>query len=115
MKAVTRNIFRVVVSLIFIVLGLSSAIPGVLGLVANIANIQFHMIWAVAFDVIMFFAGLLGLLKMKRSTCTVLAVILFIGFAIAAASGFMANAGILTVAFAVAKALVAWLYIGCVK
>ena len=115
MKSVKKNIFRVVVSLIFIVIGLSSAIPGALALVGNLANLQFNAAWSVAFDIIMVLAGFLGLLRMKRAACVVFAVIIFIGFAVAAVSGFMANAGIITVAIAAAKAVIAWLYIGCVK
>ncbi len=115
MKSTTKNVFRVVVSLIFIVLGLSSAVAALPGLLGDLADLQFHAIWSFAFDVVMFLAGLLGLLKMKRSTCVVFAVIIFIGFAIAAVSGIAANAPILTVAFAAAKAVIAWLFIGCVK
>ncbi len=115
MKKTTRTVFRIVVSLIFIVLGLSSAIPGVMGLISHLPSIELYAILGVAFDIIMFLAGLLGLLRMKRLTCFVFAIIIFIGFAFTAVSGFIANAGILTVCFAAAKALVAWLYIGCVK
>lgn len=115
MKSKTKKVFRVVVSLIFIILGLTSAISSIPALLSGLVNLQFHVIWGFAFDVIMFFAGLLGLLRLKRSTCTVLAVILFIGFAIAAASSIVANAPIFTVIFAAAKAVIAWLFIGCVK
>ena len=115
MRSATKNVFRVVVSLVFIVLGLTSAVASLPSLLAGLASLEFHVAWGFAFDVIMFFAGLLGLLKLKRATCTVLAVILFIGFLIAAISSVLAVASLPTVVFSAAKAVIAWLFIGCVK
>ena len=115
MKAKTKNVFRVVVGIIFMVLGLSSVLSSLPSVIGNTLALEFHFIWGLAFDVAMFFAGLLALLRLKRSTCVVLAVILFVGFAIAAVSSIMANANFFNVVLAGVKAVVAWLFIGCVK
>ena len=114
MKAKSRNLLKIIVSLVFIFLGLASAIPGVLGVLKALPSIQLYAVLAVAFDVIMFFAGLLGLMRMKKSVCIVLSVILFVGFAISAVSAVFANAPILDVALAIVKAVVAWFYVGCI-
>ena len=114
-KSVKKNVFRIIVSIIFIIVGLGSAIPGAIGLLGNIPNLQLYSVLGVAFDVIMVLAGLLGLFKMKRAVCVIFSVIIFIGFASAAVSGVMANAGVITVAIAAAKAVIAWFYIGCVN
>ena len=114
MKSATRNILRVIVSIVFIALGLLSAIPGVLNIIKMLPAINLYSILAVAFDVVMFFAGLLGLLRMKKAVCVVLSVILFLGFAVSAVSAILANAQIFDIIFMAAKAVVAWFYIGCI-
>jgi hypothetical protein len=114
MKAKSRNLLRVIVSLVFIALGLLSAIPGVLGMVKALPAIHLYTVLAVAFDVVMFLAGMLGLMKMKKSVCVVLSIIIFVGFSVSAVSAILANAGVFDVAFTIAKAIVAWFYIGCV-
>ena len=115
MKSKTKNVFRVVVGIIFMVLGLSSVLSSLPSILGNVVELEFHFIWGLAFDVIMFFAGLLALLRLKKATCYVLAIILFVGFAIAAVSSLMANAPFFNVILAGIKAVVAWLFIGCVK
>ncbi len=114
MKSSSRNLLRIIVSVVFIALGLASAIPGVIGILKALPAIHLYVILAVAFDVVMFLAGLLGLMKMKKSVCVVLSVILFVGFAVSAVSAIFANAPILDVVFAIVKAVIAWFYIGCV-
>ena len=114
-RSVKKNVFRIVVSLIFIIVGLSSAIPGAIALAGDLLHLQFHSALSVAFDVVMVLAGILGLLKMKRAACVVFSVIIFVGFAVATVSGVMANAGVITVAITAAKAVIAWFYIGCVR
>ena len=114
MKAKSRNLMRVIVSLVFIGLGLLSAIPGVIGILKALPAIHLYAVIAVAFDVVMFFAGLLGLMKMKKQVCIVLSIIIFVGFSVSAVSAILANAGIFDVAFTIAKAVIAWFYIGCI-
>ena len=114
MTAKSRNVFRIVVSIIFIVLGLASGIPALLNLIGNLTSIQFHTVWSLAFDAVMFFAGLLGFLKTNKQVCIILSFVIFIGFAVGAITAIIANAGIWDVAFAIAKAVIAWLYIGCI-
>ena len=114
MKAKSRNLLRIIVSVVFIGLGLLSSIPGVIGIVKALPAIHLYTVLAVAFDVVMFLAGLLGLMKMKKQVCIVLSIILFVGFAVSAVSAILANAGIFDVAFTIAKAVIAWFYIGCI-
>ncbi len=115
MNKVTRNIFRIIISLVFIVVGLSSAIPASCGIIAHPFDIQIYAVTGLAFDIIMFLAGVLGLFRMKRTACIVFAVIIFVGFTVSAVTGLIGGASVPAVIFAAAKALVAWLYIGCVK
>jgi len=117
MKKSTSNVFRIVVGVIFLLLGGIGTAQSVLGILSTTLScdlVGFGALWGLAINLIMFFAGLLALMKVNKSVCVVLAVILFLGFAVSALSSIMNNAGIWDVAISVAKAVCSFLFIGCV-
>ena len=117
MKKLTSNVFRIVVGVIFLILGGIGAAQSVMGMLSTTLScnlISFGALWGLGVNIIMFFAGLLALMKVNKSVCIVLAVILFLGFAVNSLSSIMNNAGIWDVAISVAKAVCSFLFIGCV-
>ena len=114
MTAKQKNLYRIVVSLVFIVLGLASGIPALIGIIKGLPSIHLYAVIGLAVDVVMFFAGLLGLLKTNKSVCIMLSTILFVGYAVSAVLSIIDNASFWDVAFAILKAVAAWFYIGCI-
>lgn len=117
MNKKTSNIFRIVVAVIYILLGIVGIYNGVLGLFDTITDarpISFRVIWHLAVNVAMLFAGLLALKRVNKTVCVVLSIVLFLGFAVNTVSGIIANQGVIDVAISAAETVCSFLFIGCV-
>lgn len=106
MAAGRTNITRVLISIIFIVLGINSVIDAFEALIA----LDLAGVLASALGVVMFITGIFGLLKTKLKVCRVLGIIICVLssmiFALGLADGrFDVNVLI--------QALLAWIYYDC--
>ena len=110
MKKSVKKIVHVIISLVYIVWGIGAP----LSFVKNLANLNFDSILSigtllsVATGVIMFIAGLLGLLRLRPIYRRMLGIIIFI---LAAASAVTSLAGGHLAWQAILRAVMAWLYI----
>lgn len=116
MKKQTSNVFRIIVGVVFLIVGGLGLFYDVLGILSALTNgtLGIGQFFGAAMNAVMFFAGFLALMKAKKTVCIVLTVILFIGFALNTVRGILANAAILNVALSAAKAVCSFLFIGCV-
>lgn len=101
-----RNVTRILISIIFIAYGVSSAVTAVMAAL----GLDFAVILGCALGILMFVTGICGLFGVKIKVCRVLGVIVCIlsalNFAVALAGG----------AFDVqsmVQALLAWIYFDC--
>lgn len=105
MKKGTKNILRVIISIIYIIWGIWSPISAFKAIVA----LDTGAIIAAAVGVLTLLAGIFGLLGIKKNKCRVFGIIIFIG-------------AIVGVVFAlptisvnsIINAILAWLFILCV-
>ncbi len=102
-KASTKNFLRVIISIIFIVLGAATAIYAIIG------GIQ---IWPLIVGIVTLLAGVFALMKTKPLYCRIFGVVVFI---VAAASFIISLIGKSPDWWSLANAVVAWLYILCIK
>ena len=99
MKAKTKNILRIVISILYLIWGVGSVILAFKSLLA----LDLGGILSAAAGVIMFIAGLLGLLKVKPGVCRICAIITFVLAVVGAILHFSIGA--------VVTAVLAWLFI----
>lgn len=108
----SNSLGRIIVSLIFILLGASSVVT----VIKSILSLELGAILGCVVGVITFITGILGLLKLNVKLCRILAVIVFI---VAAVNFVMAIAAgsILVIAtwFQLAIAILAWYFIIWIK
>ena len=101
-----KKITRILISIIFIALGVDSVIRAFESLLA----LDIGGVLACALGIMMFATGIMGLLKVQITVCRVLGVIICIlstiSFAMALAGGSFAT-------LALVEALLAWLYFDC--
>ena len=79
MKKTTKNVLRVIISIIYIIWGIASPISMLQAVIA----LNPHAIVTAAVGVLMLLAGIFALLGMKRSKCKIFGVIIFIFAAVA--------------------------------
>ena len=105
MKKGTKNVLRVVISIVYIVWGLWSPISAFKAVLA----LDMGAIISAAVGVITLLAGIFGLLGAKKSMCRTMGVIIFIGAIVAivfALPTINVNA--------IVNAILAWLFIACI-
>ena len=105
MKKGTKNVLRVVISIVYIVWGLWSPISVLKAVLA----LDMGAIISAAVGVVTLLAGIFGLLGAKKSMCRTMGVIIFIGAIVAivfALPTINVNA--------IVNAILAWLFIACI-
>lgn len=106
MKKSTKNVVRVILSILYIIWGIAAP----LSLIRAIIAFDLAAILGVAGGVLMLLAGVLGLLKVKVGLCRTFGVIIFL---INGASFVLALLGGAFQLTPLVSALLAWLFIVC--
>jgi len=101
MKASTRKFLRLIISILYLIWGVGSVFLALQALLA----LDIGGILAAASGVIMFVAGLLGLLKAKPAVCRICGLITFVLALVSAILSFSIGS--------VVTAVLAWLFIIC--
>ena len=109
MKFATRKIVKIIISIVYIIWGLFSPIAAFNAILA----LDLSAIIATIPSLLMLFAGILGLLSIKKLKCRIYGIILFV-CALAVAIPTLLTAGLIAAISPLITALLAWLYIICV-
>lgn len=107
MKKTTKNVLRVIISLLYIIWGIASPLT----VLSAVLALDISAIISAAVGVLMLLAGIFGLLKLKSSKCKIFGVIIFV---FAALSFVMGLTGGVIAWSAVISAILAWLFIICI-
>ena len=107
MKKSTKNVLRVIISLLYIVWGIWSPISAFSAILA----FDLSALVGAAVGVVMLLAGIFGLFGVKSPKCKLFGVIIFIG-AVASIILALPTSGISW--SNVVSAVLAWFYIACV-
>ena len=105
MKKATKNVLRVIISLVYIVWGIYSPISAIQAILA----LDLGAILSATVGVLTLLAGIFGLVGIKKSKCRVFGIVIFIFSAVAAV---MALPAIST--NSIVNAILAWLFIVCI-
>ena len=104
MKKRTKNVFRIIISIIYIIWGIYSPISALRAIVA----LDIPALISAGVGILMLIAGIFGLLGMKRIKCRVFGIIIFIFSAVAVVTALPALSWT-----SIVTALLAWLFIVC--
>ena len=105
MKRSTRSLLRVIISLIYIVWGIFAPINAFKAILA----LDVSAVISAAVGVLTLFAGVLGLLDIKKAKCRIMGIIIFVGAVISIVVAFP-NISIPSII----NAVLAWLFIICI-
>lgn len=124
-KKSKHNLFRIIVSIIYIVLGGVGAVMavrsfiGALGGSTVIVKELISTIAYVAAGVVMFVAGILGFLNIKPKLCRILGLVIFVIAAVSLVLAILSSGlgafGLLATWISLAQAVVAWLFVFWMK
>ena len=109
MKKGTRNILKIIISLIYIVWGIMSPISAIKAVIA----LDIGAIASAAVGVLMLLAGIFGIAGIKREKCRVFGIIIFI-FSIVSAVLVLMSFNLESIIRSGITAVLAWLFIACV-
>ena len=102
----TANLTRVLISLVFIAYGIDSFIRAL----EFLMDLEIGGILSCAVGVLMFITGIMGLFKVKKEACRVMAVIVCV---LSAANFITALLGLTFQTQMLVQALLAWVYFDC--
>lgn len=105
MKKSTKNVFKIIISIIYILWGIMSPITAFQAIVA----LDIPAIIGAAVGILMLLAGIFGLFGLKRNKCRVFGIIIFIFALVSVFSALPAIAW-----QPIVTAVLAWLYIVCI-
>ena len=105
MKKSTKNILRVVISIVYIIWGIFSPITALEAIIA----LDPIALASATVSVLMLLAGLMGLFGIKKNKCRVFAVIVFVFALITAILSVFSGIDVR----AIVTAILAWLFITC--
>ena len=108
MKKGTKVLFRIIISIIYIIWGIMSPLSAFKAILA----LDFNALLSAVVGILMLLAGIMGLIGVKRVKCRVFGIIVFVFALIAAISPIASGAGISWQA--IVTALIGWLFIVCV-
>lgn len=124
-KKSKHNLFRIIVSIIYIVLGGVGAVMAVrsfIGALGGSTVIVKELISTVAYvaaGVVMFVAGILGFLNIKPKLCRILGLVIFVIAAVSLVLAILSSGlgafGLLATWISLAQAVVAWLFVFWMK
>lgn len=105
MKRSTRNIFKIIISLLYIVWGIYAPMQAIDAVLA----FDIGALISAGVGLMMLFAGIFGLIGLKRLKCKIFGVVIFI----IAAVGVVTALPVLNWS-SIVSAILAWLFIICV-
>lgn len=108
MKATTKKLVKVLISILYIVWALLSPLTAI----EAILNLDIHAIIGVIPSILMLLAGIFGLIGIKKSLCRVFGVVIFV-IAVATAVFAVLGSGLIAASSPIITALLAWLFIAC--
>ena len=106
MKKGTKNLLRILISIIYIVWAILSPITAIKAILA----LDIGALAAATVSVLMLLAGIFGLLGIKKTKCRIFGVIVFVCSVIAAVLSLVGGGGL---AQNIITAVLAWLFIAC--
>jgi hypothetical protein len=107
MKKGTKNVFRVIISIIYIIWGIMSPITAIQAIIA----LNIPAIISAAVGVLMLLAGIFGLFGLKKSSCRAFGIVIFVFSLVAVVTAILGAGGIVN---PIITALLAWLFIACI-
>ncbi len=102
---------RIVISIIYILLGVSSVLAAWDFIVSLDFSMPVYELISTAVGVLMFIAGIMGLAKVKPAVCHLCGVIIFVASAASVVLSFLRGA---YSDMSLVQALLAWLFIVCI-
>ncbi len=109
MKKATKSIFRIIISIIYIIWGITAPLTAI----RAILDLNVPAILSATVGVLMLLAGIFGLIGMKKIKCRIFGIVIFV-FAVATAVTAVLGAGITASISPIITALLAWLFIVCI-
>ena len=106
MKKATKNVLRILISIVYIVWGIYSPISAIQAIIA----LNLPAIVSAAVGILMLLAGIFGLFGLKKGKCKAFGVVIFV-FAIVS---LVLALPIISVN-SIVTAILAWLFILCIK
>ena len=107
MKKGTKNVFRIIISIIYIIWGIMSPITAIQAILA----LNIPAIVSATVGVLMLLAGIFGLFGLKKSKCRAFGIVIFVFALIAVVTAIVGAGGIVN---PIITALLAWLFIVCI-
>ncbi len=107
MKKSTKNVFKILISIVYIIWGIYSPIEAF----AAIVDLSIPAMISAGVGILTLLAGIFGLFGMKKDKCRIFGVIIFIFSLVSVAVSLMSPPVNFT---SIITALLAWLYIVCV-
>lgn len=105
MKKGTKNILRIVISIVYIVWGIMSPVSAIKAILA----LSIPAIVSATVGVLMLLAGIFGLFGMKKIKCRVFGIIIFV-FALVSVALALPTISVNSIV----TAILAWLFIVCI-
>lgn len=109
MKKSTKSLLRIVISIVYIVWGISSP----LALLESILALNLSAILSAALGVLMLVAGVFGLLGIRRSRARVFGIVIFV-LAVLSAISVFSSFSLGALVQPLVSAVLAWLFITCI-
>ena len=106
MKQSTKNVLRVVISIVYIIWGILSPIT----LIKSIIDLNLGAIAAAVVGVLTLLAGIFGLFGMKKEKCRIFGIIIFVCSIVSVVLALPSIS-----VHSIITAVLAWLFIACVK
>ena len=101
MKKSTKNILRIVISIIYIAWGILSPLSAIQAIIA----LDLGAILSATVGVLTLLAGIFGLIGIKKTKCRIFGIVIFVFSVISAVVAFSVSS--------VITAVLAWLFIVC--
>ena len=108
MKATTKKVVKIIISLVYIIWALLSPLTAL----RAILDLDIHAIIGVIPSLLMLFAGIFGLIGIKKNFCRIFGIVIFILAAISAVVAILGS-GLIAAISPIITALLAWLFIVC--
>ena len=105
MKKATKHILRIIISIVYIIWGIYSPISAINALLA----LDVSALISAGVGLLTLFAGIFGLLGMKKLKCRIFGIVIFIFSAVAVVTALPAIS-----VNSIVTAVLAWLFIVCV-
>lgn len=109
MKKGTKNVFRIIISIIYIIWGITSPLSAINAIIA----LNVPALITATVGVLMLLAGIFALLGMKKIKCKIFGAIIFVFAAVAVVMAVLGGVGLWGLVNPIITAVLAWLFIIC--